>query len=85
MLKMTTSWKEEGIIEGKRDGLRESTLMILEKRFGPVPEDLALIVRTTNEPRKLAALILSAAVEPSLDSLRATLAKKAARKSKRPS
>ena len=35
---MTTSWKEEGIIEGKAEGVRESTLMILERRFGPVPD-----------------------------------------------
>ena len=80
VLKITTSWKEEGILEGqiagKVEGLRQATLKILEKRFGSVPEDLVLIVQTTKDPGKLESLNLGAAVEPSLDSLRATLAKR---------
>ena len=46
MLKLTTSWKEEGIIEG----LRQSTLRILEKRFGSVPEGtVRSILKTLKE------------------------------------
>ena len=84
VLKITTSWKEEGILEGIQ-GLRQATLKILEGRFGSVPGDLAVLLQSITDPGKLEELTVSAALEPTLDSLRATLAKKtASRKRKRP-
>ena len=67
------SFQKMGIEQGRADGLRLSTLNILEKRFGSVPKDIALALGATTDPAKLERLNLGAAVEPSIESLRAML------------
>ena len=76
-MKFVTSFEKNGIkkgkAEGKAEGLREATLKILEKRFGSVPEDVALALGATADLAKLEQLTLGAAVEPSIEALRAML------------
>src|SRR5437867_3247420 len=37
VMQLTTSWKEEGIVEGLRRGKKELVIRLLRRRFGDVP------------------------------------------------
>ena len=72
-MKFVSNLERRGLRIGKAEGLRDMTLKILTKRFGPVPEDVALALAATTDPAKLEKLTLGAAIEPSLDSLKTLL------------
>jgi hypothetical protein len=53
--------------------LQKSILRFLERRFGPVPEDVAVTVRTIYEENKLDELAEVAAYCPDVQAFRASL------------
>lgn len=65
----TLNWKREGFEEGRREEIEESRSILLselEKRFGPLPEDVRHQVQTINSSRELAMLLVRVGTAPSL-------------------
>jgi len=59
-------YKQAGLLEGRQEGLRESLLRVLERRFGPLaPEVRNLVAQVA--PQRLADLLDRAAVAASLE------------------
>ncbi len=58
VMQITTSWKEEGIEQGKLETLHANIISILEKRFQIVPSDLISQINSLEDKVKLQQLLL---------------------------
>lgn len=68
----TRQWKQEGIQKGQEDALaksREVLLRDLERRFGPLPEEIRRRVDAVASIEELMELTLRAGAASSLDAL----------------
>lgn len=69
VLKITTSWKEEGIAEGLERGrglLREAARNILAQRFGTVPDEVVEALAKSTDADTLQKLAVAAATVPTI-------------------
>ena len=73
IMEMTTSWMEEGrvegILEGELKGRRASLMDLLDAKFGPVPESVARRVSEITSADEVAALFNRAITATSLEQL----------------
>lgn len=67
VMEMMTSWKREGLEQGREEGRREAVLDILEARFGRVPELVISDLSKTVDPEWLRELSRLAATVESLE------------------
>jgi hypothetical protein len=51
VMQLTTSWKEEGIVEGLHRGKREFLVRLLRRRFGEIPTALELRIDALDDDR----------------------------------
>ncbi|MEW6283993.1 MAG: transposase [Candidatus Eremiobacterota bacterium] len=65
---------QQGREEGRLAGLREATLKILSRRFGPPSEELVARFQAITEPARLDDLVVAAASEPSWEAFLSVLA-----------
>lgn len=55
IMELTTSWEQKGIAKGQKEGQVATILRLLNRKFGSLPEDLALSVKSL-EPSQLDVL-----------------------------
>ena len=72
MMEITTSWHEKGRVEGRVEGQIELVLKLIRKRFGFVPEEIAVILPSLT-PEKIEALGEALVEVASLEELRSFL------------
>jgi hypothetical protein len=59
--------RKEGRAQGRREGRAESLIAVLEARFGPVPEALAIALASVDDDRRLHELLQAAALDQTID------------------
>jgi hypothetical protein len=64
------SWKDEMMIEGQRQGIRQVLLDLIEERFGAVPDDIRGRVEEIHSIDRLKRLSRKVLVAKSLKGLR---------------
>ena len=64
------TWADKMILEGKGQGAQQVLLGVLEKRFGPIPEDVRQRVENIRSADRLTRLAQKAVTAKSLRSLR---------------
>jgi hypothetical protein len=64
------SWKDEMMIEGQRQGIRDVLLEQMEQRFGPVPDDIRSRVEEIHSIDRLKRLARKVLIAKSLKGLR---------------
>jgi predicted transposase YdaD len=55
IMQITTSWKEEGRIEGRIEGQSNTILRLLNRKFGSLPNEIATQINSL-EPNQLNSL-----------------------------
>ena len=72
VVEWTQQWKDEGLEEGRREGLEKFRAVILrdlESRFGPLPEEVRLRIEGIDSIEELAELSLRAGAASSITAL----------------
>ena len=73
IMKITTSWKEEGRAEGLIEGQHGSLATVLRARFGSVPEDIQTALLEITDCNKLQDLLTAASTADSLSTFQESL------------
>jgi hypothetical protein len=59
--------------EGRHEAMYENIVQVLEARFGSVPQEISIVLRTILDDSQLADLLKWAALCPNLEAFRARL------------
>ncbi|MGL5836136.1 MAG: DUF4351 domain-containing protein, partial [Waterburya sp.] len=49
IMQITTSWKEQGIVEGKLEGQSSTILRLLNRKLGNLPEEISAQVKSLEQ------------------------------------